>query len=154
MTTIADIPQFEVEPEGSYEPRRVSFTPVTDMGRRGFLGVLGAGGMALGMSMLSWVPVGRKAHAAVGTEYTTCSIYSYDGVICVGAPYSSSLCGSDKWFKNGCFRAADNYTDCYRPKVACNGRNAWRWSGYRCADGEVRYYGTSIWLFRICSAAL
>lgn len=154
MPSIAHVPEFDVEPEGGHEPRRVAFEAVTKMGRRGFMGVLAAGGMALGLTALSWIPVGRRARASAGSEYYDCNIYSYEDQLCVGAPYGPHYCGDDKWFKNGCFQDSDGNVDCYRPIQACNDRNAWRWDGWRCADGEVQWSGTDSWLFYICSAAL
>jgi hypothetical protein len=113
--------------------------------------------MALGMTALTWLPPARKAAATVGTEHLNCGGFSYDGIACTPPVYAQKWCGSDKWFKTGCARGSDGHLYCYYPKVACNGRNAWRWdfNGYkiRCADGEVTVDHDEPF-FRICSAAL
>ena len=137
-------------------PRVVAPLAATPVRRRPLLKGALTGSMTLAVTMIGWIPLAKPARAAVGTEYTTgCGGYSYDGKLCTGASYSSGYCGSDKWFKNGCFRAPDNYVDCYAPTKACGSpaRNAWRWSGYRCADGYYTPYGQSR-IFRICSAKL
>lgn len=160
MSSIAHIPLVDTAPEGSYEPRRLTFR-APPMKRRGFLRTIGLGGMALGITAVSWIPIGRSAYATVGTEYTDCGGYSYDNIVCTGAPYSSAYCGTDKWFKNGCWRDPAGGYNCYSPTAACGNnrtkRNAWRWRHgsyvFRCADGYYKYtYDERV--FRICSAAL
>ncbi|MFI7604559.1 hypothetical protein ACIBTV_05485 [Micromonospora sp. NPDC049366] len=124
--------------------------------RRTLFKTAGALGGALALNVLSWVPLSgsRPARATVGTEYGNCSVYSYDGIICVGAPYSRSYCGSDGWFLN--------YHDSVfssGPVKACGPsggqRNAWRWTHngtpYRCADGYQQARGEPNSTFRICS---
>lgn len=123
------------------------------MPRRSLLKTAGVLGSALAVTVISSVPERfvPKAFADVGTEYTSgCGGYSYDGIICVGAEYSSSYCGSDGWFRH-------SYgTVNYWPTKACGSpaRNAWRWphngSSYRCADGYISYGSTSP-VFKICS---
>lgn len=157
---IAGLPLLDGPPPADYEPRLVTFQARTQQ-RRGFLRVLAVGGMALGMTVLGWVPVGRRAEAVAGTEWPSCRAgdFAYDdAIICTPEVYSSYYCGTDKWFKNGCFREPDGLTTCFRPLVRCHSRNAWRWvrSGvtYRCADGEVKCQQCSEWNFKICSARL
>lgn len=136
--------------------------------RRGFLAVLGAGAMTLGLTMLGWIPLARPARAEPGTEYPYCGIYTDGqpgGSICVGAPYSPQYCGSDNWFKTGCESGSDGEEICYQPVRACradgedsSARNAWRWEAdgvtYRCADGRVTRAGAPNSEFVICSARL
>jgi hypothetical protein len=151
------IPLINHAPEGEFEQRRVEPLLPGPMHRRGFLRAVGLGAMALGVAVLGTIPPARRAEAAVGTEYYSCSAagYSYDNKICTPKVYSPYYCGSDKWFKNGCFKAPDNYTDCYSPTKACGGgpRNAWRWGSYRCADGYYKPYGGGSY-FKICNAKL
>lgn len=160
MSSLSAVPDIDVAPGSDYAPRLTTFV-ASSLERRSFLKVVGIGGVTLGMTVLGWLPTGRRAAATVGTEYTNCSKFLYsDSQFCDPAVYSASYCGTDKWFKNGCFHVSDGFYDCYRPIVACNSRNAWRWdhtpSGriYRCADGEVKFSGTSTYAFRICSAVL
>lgn len=136
------------------------------LGRRGFLAVLSAGAMTLGVTMLGWIPLARPARAQTGTEFLDCGAYSdgAGGPICTGAPYSPKYCGSDKWFKNGCYRTPEGEV-CYEPATLCRAagregerRNAWRWEAdgvtYRCADGRVRYEGAPNPETVICNATL
>ena len=168
MGKIVDIPRIDVRPEGDFQPRQVTFQ-VPPVARRNFLRTIVVGAMALGVTGLSLIPLGRKASAA-GTEYTDCAGYGngdWPGYVnntrrCVGAPYSTTYCQGG-WFKDGCFRAPDNYVDCYRPIRICGDdgrepRNAWRWTHngtlWRCADGEYKCQPCGSWELRICSANL
>lgn len=154
-----DVPLLDVEPSGPYELRRVACAPASDeVGRRGFLRVVAAGGMALGLTVLGWLPPARRAFAVVGSEHLNCASFSYDGLICTPAVYSPDNCGADGWFRVGCDVDANGGYGCFRPVDACDGRSAWRWrdgaTEYRCADGEVKFSGSPRWDFRICNAAL
>ncbi|MQA26894.1 MAG: hypothetical protein GEU94_15860 [Micromonosporaceae bacterium] len=166
MTSIAHIPLIDAPPEGGGEPRQITFR-IPPVARRNFLRTVAVGGMALGLTGLSWIPAGRPAAAAL-TEYTGCagyggwSGYNNNTKRCVGGTYSTWYCRNN-WFKDGCFRASDGLTDCFRPIRVCGAgtltnRNAWRWThnGYRwrCADGEYKCHSCGSWAFRICSARL
>ncbi len=154
-----EVPLLDVEPPGHYELRRVVCASVSDqVGRRGILRVIAAGGMALGLTVLGWLPLARRAFAAVGTEHLDCASFSYDGLICTPAVYSPDNCGADGWFRAGCEADANGEYTCFRPVTSCDGRNAWRWrdagTEYRCADGEVKLPGSPRWDYRICNAVL
>ncbi|HEX2297367.1 MAG TPA: hypothetical protein VHH34_02420, partial [Pseudonocardiaceae bacterium] len=103
------------------------------LGRRGFLGVLGAGAMTLGLTMLGWIPLARRAQAVEGTEFPDCGRYSNGpgGPICIGARYSPTYCGDDDWFITGCYERR-GYGVCFTPVESCRadpnlpGRNGWR----------------------------
>ncbi|MGH3937173.1 MAG: hypothetical protein ACRDTG_00840 [Pseudonocardiaceae bacterium] len=136
------------------------------LGRRSFLAVLSAGAMTLGVTMLGWLPLARPARAQAGTEFLDCGVYGdgAGGPICTGAPYAATYCGSDKWFRNGCYRTPEGEV-CYEPATLCRAggregerRNAWRWVAdgvtYRCADGRVRHEGAPNPETAICSATL
>jgi hypothetical protein len=150
------IPDLTIPPVGPYEARQIQ-PGTSGLSRRSFLRAFGLGGMALGMTVVGWIPKARRAYAVAGTEYTNCHTYQYNGMICTPAVYSASYCGGDKWFKNGCYNVGDGFTRCYRPIAVCEGRNAWRWfeggTNYRCADGETKLNGDASWTFKICSAA-
>jgi hypothetical protein len=159
-----DIPRLD-QPRPDAQPRAVQFRgPVTALQRRGFLAVIGTAAMTLSMTMLGWIPLARPARAEQGSEYLGCGRYSDgpDGPICHGAPYSPSYCGSDKWFKNGCFGKWRDGLDCYQPRTICQAgedmREAWRWEAdgvvYRCADGEINYDGAPNLEQVICNATL
>ncbi|MGH3990974.1 MAG: hypothetical protein ACRDSN_00755, partial [Pseudonocardiaceae bacterium] len=167
-----DIPRLDQPPPGA-EPRTLQFRTQTSVGRRGFFGrrgflaVLGAGAMTLGITVLGWIPLARPARAEPGTEFLYCGRYgdgSPGGPICVGAPYSPDYCGDDNWFITGCF-SGPRGTDCYEPAEICRvtsengeGRNAWRWEAdgvtYRCADGYAFWNGAPNPDVVICSATL
>jgi hypothetical protein len=164
---IDEIPRLDQPAPGAL-PRAVQFRTVgaARQRRRGFLAVLGGGAMALGMAVLGWIPPARSARAETGTEYLDCGVYSDGpgGPICVGAPYSARYCGSDKWFRTGCYRTSDGEI-CYQPARFCRApggdgeaRNAWRWQVdgvvYRCADGRVHYEGAPNPETVICQATL
>ncbi|MGH3896894.1 MAG: hypothetical protein ACRDTA_01320 [Pseudonocardiaceae bacterium] len=162
-----DVPRLD-QPGPDAQPRTVQFrdtaAPDRFMGRRGFLAVVATAGMALGMTMLGWIPLARPAKAEQGSEYPDCGRYNNGpgGPICAGAPYSPSYCGPDKWFKNGCFGNWEDGLDCYEPTTICDAgadrRDAWRWEAdgvvYRCADGQINYDGAPNLEQVICNAVL
>jgi hypothetical protein len=158
VVAIELVPRLDEEPATGALSRQVTFRTPGGISRRSLIRTAAMGGMALGVTVLSWVPLGKKASAAP-YEHANCSIFSYsNSLICWPQVYSPSYCGSDKRFKNGCFRnPVDNGTDCFRPIKACNTLNAWRWRTpagvlYRCADGEANF-GAG-WSFKICNARL
>ncbi|HEX8630151.1 MAG TPA: hypothetical protein VF755_18490 [Catenuloplanes sp.] len=124
------------------------------MPRRSLLKTAGVLGTALAISVISSVPerLLPKALARVGTQWTDCNIYSYDGIVCTGADYSPNYCGGDGWFLQYYGQTYSSW-----PVTRCNGRNAWWWYHYRqtfrCADG-YRQYGSASPVFLICSWGL
>ncbi|MGH3814979.1 MAG: hypothetical protein ACRDUV_21465 [Pseudonocardiaceae bacterium] len=165
-----DVPRLD-QPGPDPQPRTVQFRDTATspgrsgfLRRRGFLAVTGTAAMALGMTMLGWIPLARPARAEQGSEYPDCGRYDNGpgGPICHGAPYSPSYCGSDKWFKNGCFGEWEDGLDCYQPTTICQAGedmlHAWRWEAdgvvYRCADGQINYAGAPNLEQVICNASL
>ena len=162
--TDADIPRLD-QPGPGARPRVVQFRDAgTGLHRRGFLAIAGTAAMTLGLTMLGWIPLARPARAEQGSEYPDCGHYSDGpgGPICYGAPYSSSYCGPDQWFKNGCYGKWHEGLDCYQPRTICRAGeeplNAWRWKAdgvtYRCADGEIHYSGAPNLEQVICNVSL
>jgi hypothetical protein len=162
--TSHEIPRLD-QPSPRAEPRTVQFRDTgTVVRRRGFLAIVGTAAMTLGLTMLGWIPLARPARAQQGTEYPDCGRYSdgAGGPICNGAPYSPSYCGTDNWFKNGCFGEWKGGLDCYQPRTICRAgeemQEAWRWEAdgvvYRCADGEIHYNGAPNLEQVICNASL
>lgn len=168
--TPADIPRID-QPAPDAQPRTVKFEDTvkfrdtaTAVHRRGFLTVVGTAAMTLGLTVLGWIPLARPARAEQGSQYPNCGRYHYGphGPICTGAPYSPSYCGSDKWFKNGCFGNRQDGLACYQPRTIClsgeEARDAWLWKAdevlYRCADGEIHYDGAPNLEQVICNATL
>ncbi len=177
--TPPDVPRFD-QPAPDAKPRAVQFRTLEQFHtlgqaperrgffrRRGFLGVLGAGAMTLGMAVLGWIPLARPARAEQGTEFPDCGRYGNGpgGPICTGAPYSPDYCGDDDWFITGCYDRSDGHHVCYQPAPICRanaetneGRNGWRWDHegilYRCADGHAYWDGAPNPEVLICSAKL
>lgn len=169
----SDIPRID-QPAAGADPRVLRFRTNPPgaqrrglLRRRGFLGVLGAGAMTLGVTMLGWIPLARPARAEPGTEFPTCGSYANGpgGPICIGAPYSPAYCGDDDWFITGCYPRANGHHVCYQPVPICRadgpdnpGRNAWRWMNegiqYRCADGHAYWDGAPNPEVLICNAKL
>ena len=160
-----EIPRFDLRPADA-QPRLVQFRESGRLSRRGFLAVLGAGAMTLGMTVLGWIPLARPARAEPGTEFMDCGTYGDGpgGPLCYGAPYSPRYCGEDKWFLTGCYRHPEGQA-CYEPVEFCRAagpdggyRNAWRWESdniiWRCADGQVYWEGAPSPDTVICNAKL
>lgn len=147
-----DVPSLSTRPLGDVAPSPVAAAlGRAAHSRRAVLrGGIALGG-ALALTVLGWLPPNRLrgARAVVGTEHRDCTIFEYDRVICVPANYSERYCGPDGWFKS-----SEGRFVVWRPIVACNDRNAWRWTDrgtpYRCADGETQIRPFSP-VFRICS---
>lgn len=161
---LLDIPRLD-QPGADPEPRVVQLVDAgAPLRRRGFLAVAGTAAMTLGLTMLGWIPLARPARAEPGEQYPDCGRYHYgpNGPTCIGAPYSESYCGKDKWFKNGCYGDWNKGLDCYQPRAICRAgpdpREAWLWKSdnvtYRCADGEVHYSGAPNFEKLVCSASL
>jgi hypothetical protein len=168
MVTLAEIPYIDVEPRDA-QPRRIAIkTP--KLHRRNVLRLAAAGGMALGITALGWLPPARRAAATAGTWWpnSDCSDSGYGYNPCGPFPYGQKWCGTDGWFKDFAARGTDGYMYTYDPLRICGAygtkRNAWYWyyptSGWtvRCADGLV-----TVWagtppnhtiisrVYRICS---
>lgn len=147
-------PQAEAGRETRDDPGSSAGYATFTLPRRSLLRTVTVLGTALAMSVVGAVPkrLVPRAWATVGTQYTDCTIYSYDGVVCTGAPYARSYCGTDGWFLNFSSATFNSF-----PITACNNRNAWRWSqastSYRCADGRQQVTGQSA-VFYICMWAL
>jgi hypothetical protein len=120
------------------------------MPRRSLMKTAGVLGTALALNVVGALSnrLTPRAWATPGSYYTSCNINYSDSVICDGAPYSSSYCGSDGWFIQISYPYFSSW-----PTTACSGRNAWWWWNYRqymrCADGMQQATGSSP-VYRIC----
>ena len=115
--------------------------------RTALKGVMTLGG-ALAFTVLGAVKMPKAAFAVVGSEWTgdACAGYSnWSGYnnntqICVGAPYSSSYCGTDGWFLSYSSASYNTWPVSVCGTGGYSYRNAWRWPyggrWYRCADGR------------------
>lgn len=148
MPSIADIPYLDVEPSEA-RPRKVDVR-IPRLPRRNVLRLVAAGGMALGLSVLGWLPNARRAAATPGTWWprSDCRDSGYTNYNpCGPFAYGQKWCGTDGWFKDYAARGSDGYMYTYDPLTVCGEygtpRNAWYWyystSGWtvRCADGLV-----------------
>jgi hypothetical protein len=96
---------------------------------------------------LDWLLTRRAASAAGATsEFGDCAPTHYDeqpsnwwkedspSAICYGGWRRGGLPCSDGFHREGAFTSrGESYTST-RMTVTCEGRNAWRWQGYRCSD--------------------
>ena len=115
--------------------------------RRAVLRALAGTGMAVGLTMVEWLPPVRLSRASAGwnTRYATwtdCHGYFSD---------SSHICTPTSWFisSDNCngvhFHRDDSASGtCYAYRytvklTSCGGRNAWRWGSTRCSDGHLIY---------------
>ncbi len=150
--TWQEIPSADTDP-GDAPPSAIRALADKAVNRRTVMRSATALGMTLGVTVLGWVVPGaaRRAEATPGSYWGNCNIYNYDGILCLGGPYSSGYCGGDGWFLNGNF---SGYR--WEPVTRCNGRNAWIWDtgsvGWRCCDGMRYPLGGGAGTFLICSA--
>lgn len=131
------------------------------MGRRALLRLGLGGGIAVGMSVIGWLPPARPRSAAAAREHLNCSIYTYDGVLCIGGAVSTAYCSAG-WHRGDYVRFDSCNWRNYNPLVTrCSGLAAWRWPHgtqlWRCADGERWQQlncGTVTHIYTICSHRL
>ncbi len=96
---------------------------------------------------LDWLLTRRAAAAAGPTgEYGDCAPTNYDeqrsnwwqeespGAICYGGWRRGGLPCENGYHREGRFDSRGETYTSTRMTVTCEGRNAWRWQGYRCSD--------------------
>lgn len=142
--TMADIPSVDVPPVTGRQPSRVGQALHTSAARRSVLRFVAGSGMALGLSVVSWLPPLRKAHAAWDSRYEEhkdCAGFFNPGTTCTPPSWyiSPELCNGVHFHRDDhvygvCFTAAHSVQ-----LTSCRGRNAWQWNGTRCSDGRYSY---------------
>jgi hypothetical protein len=132
------------------------------MGRRALLRLGLGSAMALGMSILQWLPPARLplAFAQSLSEWPDCNIYYYDGAVCIGGRLGKEYCTAEGWHRDDIVTSHCKTID-YNPlPTRCNGRAAWRWPDgsalWRCADGEmwIDRCGSRKHVYTICTFQL
>ena len=116
--------------------------------RRTVLRALVLGAAAATLVPLDWYLTRREAAAAPArsnrSEYGTCHPGTYDEeannwpaggeAVCYGGWKRGSYPCEGGYHREGRFSDEDGDYDSTRLTINCNGRNAWRWKGYRCSD--------------------
>jgi hypothetical protein len=142
--TVADIPSIDERPAGPTEPSGVGQVLRKRSNRRTVLRFVGAAGMTIGLTAMSWLPPLRKAHAGWYDrypEYLDCAGYYNPDTICTPPSWfiSHTVCNLVNFHRDDS-TSGECYTYVHSvQKSSCRGRNAWRWDGTRCSDGYIFY---------------
>ncbi len=117
--------------------------------RRTVLRGLLIGAAAAALVPLDWYLARREA-AAQSTEgddlaeHLTCTPQSYEeeadnwpasgAAVCYGGWRRGGFPCADGYHREGVYADGEDSADSTRVTTSCQGRNAWRWNGYRCSD--------------------
>ena len=117
--------------------------------RRTVLRGLLIGAAAAALVPLDWYLARREA-AAQSTEgddlaeHLSCTPESYDeeannwpasgAAVCYGGWRRGGFPCEDGYHREGVYADGEDSVDSTRVTTSCQGRNAWRWNGYRCSD--------------------
>lgn len=166
MTRLDDIPTAFEAPVGAQPSSVVARLRSIRPSRRAVLRALLIGAAAAALVPIDWFLTRRGASAAPHdeskSEFMTCEPESYDEkannwpaagpAVCYGGWRRGGYPCEDGFHREGSHEAFGEYYESTRLATNCEGRNAWRWNGWRCSDaitnitfpdGET-YYGITI----------
>lgn len=170
--SLDDIPTtLEANQAGATRSSLVARIKRSSVTRRGVLRAAGVAGALAALNAVSWLSPSARRALAADTEHgwDDCKeIGNYtpvSGTQCFGTSggnISQIFCrcglhtygkwhrsGSSSWYYNGIPRES------WWKMTTCAGKNAWIWSGYRCSDGNTKYYTSSPYTaFTICQVSM
>jgi hypothetical protein len=148
MTRLDDIPRTSAPPPDALPSVVVARLRKIRPSRRTVLRGLVIGAAAAALVPLDWY-LDRRTAAAVPastnrTEHLTCAPASYeeeannwpfDGpAVCYGGWRRGSYPCADGYHREGSYEIEGEQIESTRLATECEGKNAWRWKGYRCSD--------------------
>lgn len=152
--TLADVVTLDTPPTNG---RHVRHPHPRYFDRRAFLRMAGGAGMAVGLSVLGWLPPMRTAWAGHRrySLHDTCAGIEYGGCrgCCTtcGSEVSTAHCASNGWHRHDIITDIGTaYIDYSIRFHSCSNKNAWEWKvarccrrrknrRYRCSDGRYRW---------------
>lgn len=143
-----DIPRTSTPPPDARPSTVAAALRAIRPSRRAVLRGLVIGAAAAALVPLDWYLERRTAAAEPGSanraEHSGCAPTSYDAnpnnwpfegpAVCYGGWRRGSYPCSGGYHREGYFEVDGEEMDSTRLATECEGRNAWRWKGYRCSD--------------------
>jgi hypothetical protein len=148
MTRLDDIPRTSGPPPGALPSPVVARLRAIRPSRRTVLRGLVIGAAAAALMPLDWY-LDRRAAAAVPTsanraEHHGCAPATYDEepnnwpfegpAVCFGGWRRGSYPCANGFHREGSHERDGEQLESTRLATECEGKNAWRWKGYRCSD--------------------
>lgn len=148
MTRLDDIPTAFEAPVGAQPSSIVARLRAIRPSRRTVLRALLIGAAAAALVPIDWFLTRRGADAAPPedskSEFMSCEPESYDEkannwpeggpAVCYGGWRRGSYPCENGFHREGFYEGNDEQYDSTRLATNCEGRNAWRWNGWRCSD--------------------
>lgn len=150
MTRLDEIPTALEPPAGARPSDVVARIRAARPSRRAVLRGLLIGAAASALVPLDWYLARREASAAPSggtddrSEHLTCAPESYaeeannwpasGPAVCYGGFRRGSFPCADGYHREGSYSGNGESYSSTRRTTSCQGKNAWRWHGYRCSD--------------------
>ncbi|MGI9001778.1 MAG: hypothetical protein ACR2GH_08915 [Pseudonocardia sp.] len=151
MTRLDEIPATFEPPADARPSEVVARIRAIRPDRRAVFRGLVIGAAATALVPLDWYLTRREASAqpddSAGddkSEHLTCEPESYEEqannwpasgpAVCVGGYRRGSFPCTDGYHREGSYEANGEQFESTRLTTNCEGKNAWRWNGYRCSD--------------------
>lgn len=148
MTRLDDVPTAFEAPIGAQPSSIVARLRAIRPSRRTVLRGLLIGAAAAALVPIDWFLTRRGAQAAPAdeskSEFMTCEPENYDEkannwpaggpAVCYGGWRRGGFPCEDGFHREGVYEGFNEYYDSVRLATNCEGRNAWRWNGWRCSD--------------------
>ncbi|GAA1324996.1 hypothetical protein ACQPZA_09520 [Pseudonocardia xinjiangensis] len=159
MTHLDEIPMTSAPPAQAVPSAVVARIRAIRPSRRTVLRGLVIGAAAAALVPLDWYLSRREAAAQDDedededddrSEHLTCTPSSYDeesnnwpddgAALCYGGWRRGSYPCSGGFHREGEYESQGDYYESTRLTTSCDGKNAWRWRGYRCSDAVTEVY--------------
>jgi hypothetical protein len=148
MNRLDEVPRTSTPPPGAVPSAVVARLRSIRPSRRTVLRGLVIGAAAAALVPLDWYLDRRSASALPGSanraEYISCAPASYaeeannwpfEGpAVCYGGWRRGSYPCGNGYHREGTYEINGEQMESTRLSTECEGRNAWRWHGYRCSD--------------------
>jgi hypothetical protein len=148
VTRLDDIPRTSAPPPDALPSAVVARLRAIRPSRRAVLRGLVIGAAAAALVPLDWYLERRTASAVPGAanraEHTSCEPASYaeeannwpsDGpAVCYGGWRRGGYPCANGYHREGFYEIDGEEMESTRLATECEGKNAWRWKGYRCSD--------------------
>lgn len=166
MTLLSEIPAAFERPDDAPPSAVVARVRAIRPSRRAVVRALVISATTAALVPLDWFLARREAAANTGvsdrSEFMTCQPASYDEeapnwprggpAVCMGGWKRGDFPCSDGFHREGRYTGEGVVFESTRLATNCEGRNAWRWNGYRCSDATTtvtypdgeEYYGITI----------
>ena len=121
------------------------------MPRRSFIKLLGGGAVAVGLTVVGWLPPLRLRRAdALYDEWSDCHNFFDATTVCTPQSWwiTEGVCSGSyygAWHYHNYYSGDGTNGGWYVQRDSCGGRNAWNWlypgAAFKCSDGETWLWG-------------